>query len=252
MKTLNLIIGIATFAAIVTAAQGQGWDYVFSYRNVYATNALDNVVEQSNMARKSEGNITYWSPVTNGSEARLTQKFVFPQPTESAFLNIDYIYIANFSSTSYGNGSLWGSKDGTNWIQLVNAPRPAGTALGYSYSTNLPASLMGSGQLWLQARLQTQGVNNMAQFLRYDASWRTNNCFDLKVRYDHTINIRKAVYLDTANLAVGSNYQLQVSTDLQSWTNQGAAFTATNSYWRSADIWDVESWEQLFFRLKPQ
>lgn len=252
MKKMNFIIGIAALAAMMTEAQGQSWDFTFSYRNVFATNALDYVVEQGNITRTSEGNITYWNPINNGSEARLTQKFVFPKPTAEAFLNIDYIYIANFAAGTYGFGSLWGSKDGTNWIQLLNAPRPAVTAIGYSYSTNLPPALMGSGQLWIQSRLQSQGWNIMGQFLRYDVAFRTNNAFDLKVMYDKTLNIRKAVYLDTSNLAVGTNYQLQVSSDLLNWTNQGADFNATNSYWRSANYWDVDNWEQLFFRLKPQ
>jgi hypothetical protein len=60
------------------------------------------------------------------------------------------------------------------------------------------------------------------------------------------------VFVLTLNLAVGSNYQVQVSSDLQNWTNQGAAFTATNTYWRSTNFWDVDQWNQLFFRLKPQ
>ena len=63
------------------------------------------------------------------------------------------------------------------------------------------------------------------------------------------LNIRRAVYLDSSNLWVGSNYQVQVSSDLVNWTNSGAAFTATNSYWRSTNYWDVANWNQLFFRL---
>ena len=66
------------------------------------------------------------------------------------------------------------------------------------------------------------------------------------------LNIRKAVYVDKGGLAVGLNYQLQVSSDLINWTNQGAPFTATNSYWRSTDYWDVDDWNQLFFRLLRQ
>lgn len=66
------------------------------------------------------------------------------------------------------------------------------------------------------------------------------------------LNIRKAIYLDTANVQVGSNYQLQVSPDMQNWTNHGSPFTATDSYWRSTNYWDVENWDQLFFRLVPQ
>ena len=41
---------------------------------------------------------------------------------------------------------------------------------------------MGTTELWIQARLLTQGWNAMAQFLRYDPT-RTNNAFDLKVNY---------------------------------------------------------------------
>jgi hypothetical protein len=64
------------------------------------------------------------------------------------------------------------------------------------------------------------------------------------------INIRKAVYIDSFTLRVGTNYQLQVSMDFQTWTNHGSVFTATNSTWRSTDYWDVDNWSQLFFRLR--
>lgn len=64
------------------------------------------------------------------------------------------------------------------------------------------------------------------------------------------VNVRKAVYLDSSNLWVGTNYQLQVSTDLKAWTNHGLPFTATNSSWRTTNYWDVSNWEELFFRLQ--
>lgn len=64
------------------------------------------------------------------------------------------------------------------------------------------------------------------------------------------VSVRKAVYLDSCNLWVGTNYQVQVSSDLINWTNFGAVFTATNFYWRSTNYWDVANWNQLFFRLE--
>jgi len=64
------------------------------------------------------------------------------------------------------------------------------------------------------------------------------------------VNLRKAVYVDSSNLKIGANYQLQFSTDLNTWTNSGTAFTATNSTWRSTHYWDVDSWSQFFFRLQ--
>ena len=456
MTKPNLLLGITALAAMVTTAQAQSWDYIFSYQNVYSPNALNYVVEQVNIQRTSEGAITYWNPASDGAEARLTQRFLFPYPTAQAFLHMEYIYAANFGIAS-GSGSLWGSIDGTNWVVLVDVPTPAFDA-GGAYSTNLPNSLLGSTQLWIQARLQTTGWNILAQFLRYDMS-RTNNAFDLKVKYaaepqswltnglvayypfngdavdvsgnalngtvhgatlasdrfgkpsaayffngsnsyisinsdpllqlttnltisfwmkgtlgaggmilckgngecaysvggsvsdgiglnhqnilnmvfspptpsnqwfqvvctlngtdariyyngqlrkigigetlgtgtgaltigmidsgspsyygghlddfriynhalsanevaqlyfvesPRSLTIHKAVYVDTGGLAVGSNYQFQVSSDLVNWTNQGAPFTATDSYWRSTNYWDVENWDKLFFRLTPQ
>jgi len=64
------------------------------------------------------------------------------------------------------------------------------------------------------------------------------------------LNLKKAVYLDCPNLKVGTNYQLQVSSDLGDWTNYGTPFTATNSMWRSTDYWDVDDWNSLYFRFQ--
>jgi len=64
------------------------------------------------------------------------------------------------------------------------------------------------------------------------------------------LNIKKAVYVDSQTLKVGTNYQLQLSSDLINWTNYGASFTATNAIWRSINYWDVSDWGALFFRLQ--
>jgi hypothetical protein len=65
-----------------------------------------------------------------------------------------------------------------------------------------------------------------------------------------TVNIQKAVYLTSSNLWTGSNYQIQASSDLVNWTNQGSVFTATNSSWSSTQYWNVSDWNQLYFRLQ--
>jgi hypothetical protein len=63
------------------------------------------------------------------------------------------------------------------------------------------------------------------------------------------INIQKAVYLTSTNLLTGLNYQVQASSDLINWTNQGSVFTATDSNWQSTNYWNVNDWNQLFFQL---
>jgi hypothetical protein len=66
------------------------------------------------------------------------------------------------------------------------------------------------------------------------------------------ISLIKAVTLQDYSLTVGSNYQVQVSSDLNNWTNQGSVFTATSSYWQSTNYWQVANWNQLFFRILQQ
>jgi hypothetical protein len=63
------------------------------------------------------------------------------------------------------------------------------------------------------------------------------------------VNLVKAVTVSFSNLTVGTDYQLQVSSDLNSWTNFGTPITATNSFMTFTNYWNVSDWNQLFFRL---
>ena len=51
-------------------------------------------------------------------------------------------------------------------------------------------------------------------------------------------------------LFVGTNYQLQASAELTTWTNQGAVFAATNSAMIYPQAFDFKGSSQLFFRLQ--
>jgi hypothetical protein len=64
------------------------------------------------------------------------------------------------------------------------------------------------------------------------------------------VDLIKAVKPSFSYLRVGTTFQLQVSADLNNWTNQGSAFTATNSSMIYPQYWDVDNWNQLFFRLQ--
>ena len=59
----------------------------------------------------------------------------------------------------------------------------------------------------------------------------------------------KSVRLSFSNMKLGTNYQLQVSSDMNAWTDHGSAFTATNTSMIYSHYWDVENWSDLFFRL---
>lgn len=64
------------------------------------------------------------------------------------------------------------------------------------------------------------------------------------------IDLIKAVRPSFSNLQIGTQYQLQVSSDLNTWTNQGDAFTAMSSSMVFPQYWDVDNWSKLFFRLQ--
>lgn len=76
------------------------------------------------------------------------------------------------------------------------------------------------------------------------ASWSTDNPNLLRV------DLIKAVKPSFSHLWVGTNYQLQVSSDLNTWYNQGPSFTATSTNMVYPLYYDVDFWDQLFFRLQ--
>jgi hypothetical protein len=53
-----------------------------------------------------------------------------------------------------------------------------------------------------------------------------------------------------SKLTISSNYQLQTSADLYTWTNAGAPFTATSTNMIYPQSWHVEEWGELYFRLQ--
>ncbi len=60
----------------------------------------------------------------------------------------------------------------------------------------------------------------------------------------------KAFTIDYSNLTLGSNYQLQASADMKTWTNYGAPFTATSVNYTNSNYQRINDWGKLFFRLQ--
>ena len=64
------------------------------------------------------------------------------------------------------------------------------------------------------------------------------------------VDLIKAVKPSFNNLTLTTNYQMQISGDLNTWTNYGTAFTATNTSMVYPQYFDVDNWNKLFFRLQ--
>ena len=81
-----------------------------------------------------------------------------------------------FANEGSGSGSLWASKNGMDWVQILDAPALSGYV---PYASNLPDSLVGSSEIFIQARLQSSGLSPLlAQFLPNDGV-STANVFEL-------------------------------------------------------------------------
>jgi hypothetical protein len=52
----------------------------------------------------------------------------------------------------------------------MDAPTPSSIAQGYFCDQNLPASLLGDSDIWIQARMQASGWNILSQLSRTDVN----------------------------------------------------------------------------------
>ena len=225
MKKVVLKTALLLFVGLASTAQA--WDFDFGYTHAFHPNATNYVVEQSNIERSAEGDashgVSYWHPIQNGVEARLTQKFSFPRQTDRIRM-FAHMASYNFSASTYGSGTVHGSKDGTNWVLLMESPRPAGIDGGAFFNADLPASLVGGKEIWIQARMQTEGWAIMAQYLRADTSASPNpiNVFDIKVNLKPELSIETAAvrlrWFGESNVT----YQVQSSVNHADWSNHVA------------------------------
>ena len=119
----------------------------------------------------------------------------------------------------------------------------------------------GSAPMW------EQDVDSRELFIGSDPVYPFNGAIDDVRIYDRALSssevqqlylyeltpsvaLIKALRPSFRNLALTTNYQLQVSTDMNSWTNYGAAFTPTNETMLYPEYFDVGDWDRLFYRLK--
>jgi hypothetical protein len=85
----------------------------------------------------------------------------------------------------------------------------------------------------------------------WSQSSKTNLVQPLAVyEYGPRVGLMKAVKPWFSNLTPTTNYQLQLSADMNTWTNHGSAFTATNTSMIYPQYWDVDNWSSLFFRVQ--
>jgi hypothetical protein len=125
----------------------------------------------------------YLRPTANFVDALVTYRFDLGAEITAAYLstrlNTEW---SGASSSQGGTGSIWGSKDGENWSLLLNVPAPPSSETGTRegiFAENLPSSLLGGDEIWIQARLRTVLDINDARFSPTDIP-TTGNVFEFK------------------------------------------------------------------------
>ena len=109
---------------------------------------------------------------------------------------------------------------------------------------------MGAADLWTPWRGFYSGkLDDVRIYNRALSSSEVQQLYALES--EPIVSVRKAVSPSFSNLYRGTNYQLQVSGDLTTWTNQGSPFTPTNTVMDYPQYFDVDNWGKLFFRLQP-
>jgi hypothetical protein len=185
MKT-NTLKSLAMASALaLTTTLAQAWDFTYGYRSVYDANADAYIVATPNAKKYNEGQTvpeTYWGPTANGVAASVTSRFTFAAPTTEIFLRAQ---TTTFNHGSYyANSSLWASTDGSSWQLLLDNPKPSGTVSQLYYNQDVPGSLLGATEFWVQARMDQTGVPATwfaeGQFSRYDPA-TTQDVFHMNV-----------------------------------------------------------------------
>jgi hypothetical protein len=163
----------------------------------------------------------------------------------AAFLTNTWIHLV----AEFVNGDVTNALVFINGKPSVCFPTVVGVRQSFSQTRAVGSSAVISGVLFSQDRYRMFGGIDDVRIYNHPLSSAEIQQLYL-YEAPSVLNVEKAVYLDSPNLRVGTNYQIQISADLINWTNYGPVFTATNSVWRSPGFWDVNNWAQLFFRFR--
>jgi hypothetical protein len=130
----------------------------------------------------------------------------------------------------------------SNTIRYTNAFNPQIRFVSDSNTIALYHFDEGSGSV-----VHDSSANGNDGIIQGSSAWSTN----VPSISAAVVNLHKAVYVDFSNLLIGTNYQLQISTNLYggAWLNYGTPFTATNPTMTYSNYWNVGDWGQLYFRL---
>jgi len=180
------------------------------------------------------------------------QQFVFAYGTNQLTYSQQATWAASFTNGQWLH--LVGVATGTSETLYVNGVIVSNVT-GVTFGDIGQADLMnigredvngGAGYDDFDGRMDEVRIYNRALL---DSEVQQLYAYEYAIEFEPIVSLLKAVKPSFNYLLPGTNYQLQVSSDLNTWTTN-STFTATNTSMTYTQYFDVDNWEQLFFRLQ--
>ena len=187
----------------------------------------------------------------------------------------NYLYLASVEDPNWASLAVRSTTDGTNWTEFFYTSSEGKVVAGHStyFSQTGRAyflsSWFGAFELFpvfngvMESRIPTVHAYSSVVELNgqlfaigsQSSSDPQSSPFVVSLLGNYAVlpivSLLKAVQPSFSNLIAGTNYQLQISTNLNgTFTNYGSAFTATNTSMTYTQYFNVDNWNQLFFRLQ--
>ena len=182
-------------------------NFYHGFKHLDDSDADKHLFEQSGIKKYSEWQsspITYFGPSRNNQDATLTYKYSFDGTLKSAKTRISLsVWNKNYrvggTSRASGQASAWASKDGANWVNLIDIPTPTTSLRAEkTFEDILPSTVLGSNDLYLQFRMKVSkdrhSFSTPAQFGRSDAN-ANKNIFYLDANYSSDMDEEKMLLL---------------------------------------------------------
>ena len=178
-------------------------------------------------------------------------------PTTLEFCTVSGVHSGNQNDNLFASilipTNAWTSfvatYDGATKCLYINGT--LNVSVPYTFPANWDTGFMGEG-IGGNVYWQAETFDGVIDDIRiYNRALSTNEVAQLyAIESGPRVDLIKAVKPSFSYLWVGTNYQMQVSGDMNTWTNYGAVFTATNTSMIYPQYWDVDNWNKLFFRLQ--
>lgn len=162
----GLVAGLCVIALCCAADQAKAFEYFYTDPGLPGANQY--IESLSNVEISQAGGIVRFYQVSRGGPNAKTGTIVYKFETGGPIMRAELLSNAPVWTWSYGNGSTSTevSKDGVNWVEVANAPVPAGIGQsnGGAFNGELPAEVLGGNNMYV--RITMNNWSNTPQFFR--------------------------------------------------------------------------------------